>query len=288
MPQEQIRLALLTRDNSDAIQHVADRLAAFIRDQPAAMLTQSAVVEDLERGVLDETDVVVVLGGDGAIIRASRQLGETQLPILGVRRGRLGFLAELTPAEFETRFAEISSRSFQITEHVMMHCSLFSEGIEPQAFLALNEVAVSSREALEMIEVDLEIDDAPVMRYSCDGLLVATPVGSTAHSLSAGGPAIRQDLPVFVVTPICPHTLSNRSLVDSSSRTYRLRLADARTDVVMIIDGQTRVPFRVGDEVEIRRADPTFKLARLAGHNYYSMLQTKLGWTGQPRYSTDE
>ncbi|MBI1310800.1 NAD(+)/NADH kinase [bacterium] len=283
-----LRFVLLTRDNSERIQRSAESLVRFLASRPGTELVAAAVVEEVDGDLCATADLVIVLGGDGAILRACRKLGDHQRPIIGINRGRLGFLADLSFEEFCDRFEEIRTGALDITDHLMFEAELRSADGSTETFLGLNEAAVSAGAALQMVEVELRIDDLPVTRYSCDGLIICTPVGSTAHSLSAGGPAIRQDLDVFLVTPICPHTLSNRCLVDDANRTYRLTLPDARTDVVLVIDGQIRRPFRVGDEVIIRRAKPKFRLARLAGHNYYSVLQHKLGWSGQPRYASSE
>ncbi len=283
-----VRFVLLTRDDSERIQRSAESLVRFLEARPDAELVAAAVVEEADADLVATADLIIVLGGDGAILRACRKMGNRQLPIIGINRGRLGFLADLSFDEFCARFEEISAGDLEFTDHLMFEAELKSADGQTETFLGLNEAAVSAGAALQMVEVELRIDDLPVTRYSCDGLIISTPVGSTAHSLSAGGPAIRQDLDVFLVTPICPHTLSNRCLVDDASRTYQLSLPDARTDVVLVIDGQIRRPFRVGDEVVIRRAEPKFRLARLAGHNYYSVLQHKLGWSGQPRYISPE
>ena len=283
-----LRLILLKRDSSERIDRVANELAGFLHAHPDIELLTVAVIEELDPEALDGSEVAVVLGGDGAIIRACRQLGKRQVPIIGINLGRLGFLADLTPDQFRSRFEEIRTRNFDVVEHLMFQCTMTRPNGESDSWLGVNEVAVSAEATLQMVEVALSIDGAPVTTYSCDGLIIGTPVGSTAHSLSAGGPAIRQDLPVFVVTPICPHTLSNRAVVDDANRLYQLELPSARTEVVLVIDGQIRVPFRVGDHVDIRKADVTFKLVRMTGHNYFNVLEKKLGWSGQPRYSADD
>ena len=283
-----LRLILLKRDSSERIDRVANELAGFLHAHPDIELLTVAVIEELDPEALDGSEVAVVLGGDGAIIRACRQLGKRQVPIIGINLGRLGFLADLTPDQFRSRFEEIRTRNFDVVEHLMFQCTMTRPNGESDSWLGVNEVAVSAEATLQMVEVALSIDGAPVTTYSFDGLIIGTPVGSTAHSLSAGGPAIRQDLPVFVVTPICPHTLSNRAVVDDANRLYQLELPSARTEVVLVIDGQIRVPFRVGDHVDIRKADVTFKLVRMTGHNYFNVLEKKLGWSGQPRYSADD
>ena len=150
--------------------------------------------------------------------------------------------------------------------------------------MGLNETAILSAASLRMLGVRLSIDGEPVTTYSCDGLIVSTPVGSTAHSLSAGGPILRQDLQAFVITPIAPHTLTNRPLVDGADCVYTLTVPEVPEGVMLVIDGQVKLPLVEGDVVEVRRAPVTFKLARSPGHSYYDTLHRKLGWGGQPRY----
>lgn len=285
MTTDRLRLIVLARDQSEHVQHAWRELSEFLSAQSQAEVVAAAVTDDIDLRNHD-ADVVVVLGGDGAILRACRLLGHRQLPILGVNLGRLGFLADLSPAEFRERFNAIAQRDFKVIEHVMLQVTLKHADGTSETFLGLNEAAISAAEALQMIEVALEIDDDEVTTYSCDGLLISTPVGSTAHSLSAGGPAIRQDLPVFLVTPICPHTLSNRPLVDSADRLYRLRFNKSRHDVVLVVDAQIRRPLLPDDIVEIQRAAVTCKLVKVADHNYYRVLHNKLGWSGQPNYAS--
>ena len=153
-----------------------------------------------------------------------------------------------------------------------------------ETYLGLNEVALSSAASLKMLDIHLAIDGEPVTTYSCDGLIVSTPVGSTGHSLSAGGPILRQELQAFVITPICPHTLTNRPVVDHADCVYTLTVPNVPEGAMVVVDGQIKRPFVEGDAIEVRRAPVTFKLARLPGHSYYASLHRKLGWGGQPRY----
>ena len=281
-----LRLVILERDNTDQIQAVADQLTRFLDQVSDVQIVETAVIEELKSDCAD-ADLVVVLGGDGAILRACRQLKDNQRPIVGINLGRLGFLADLSIREFRDRFNLFLERQYEVVEHLMFECRLIGANGTTESFLGLNEVAISASSTLEMIAVELAIDGNVVTTYSCDGLIVATPVGSTAHSLSAGGPAIRQDLPVFVITPICPHTLSNRAVIDHADRVYSLTFPPQRIDGAMIIDGQIRRPLSPGDRVEIRKAPVSFKLAKIPGHSFYDVLHEKLGWSGQPRYSAE-
>jgi len=136
-----------------------------------------------------------------------------------------------------------------------------------------------------MIDVCLAINGEPVTTYSGDGLIVSTPVGSTAHNLSAGGPILRQDLQAFVITPICPHTLTNRPLVDSAESAFTLTAPEAPAGTTLVIDGQIKVPFAPGDRIDIRQASVRFQTVKLPGSSYYATLHRKLGWGGHPNYA---
>jgi NAD+ kinase len=285
--QNPLRLVVLARDQSARVQNAWREMAKFLEHQPGVTLVAAAVTDD---HVLDdlETDLVVVLGGDGAILRACRQMGMRQLPIVGVNLGRLGFLAELSPAEFRQQLPRLQARDYQVVDHLMFECTFKPARGDSEKFLGLNEVVLSCGGSFRMLDVHLAIDNEPVTTYSCDGLIVSTPVGSTAYSLAAGGPILRHDLQAFVVTPISPHTLTNRPLVESADCVYTLTLQRGFEGAAVVIDGQVHRPLREGDVVEVRRAAVTFKLARVSGLSYYATLRRKLDWGGQPRYVSDQ
>jgi len=283
MADSPLRLIIMARDQSDRVQDAWRELDAFLKQQSGVEVVAAAVTEDLELDDL-EADLVITLGGDGAILRACRQLGARQLPLIGINLGRLGFLTDLSPEQFRDVFPQIVARDYRVIEHLMFECTFRSSDGTSESFLGLNEVAVSSAGSLKMLDVELAIDGKSVTTYSCDGLIVSTPVGSTAHSLSAGGPILRQDLHAFVITPICPHTLSNRPLVDSADCMLTLSLPAPPDGTKLVIDGQMSRSITAGDVIEVRRAPVTFKLARVAGYSFYANLHRKLGWVGQPQY----
>jgi NAD+ kinase len=283
MPKPPLRLIVLARDQNPRVQNAWSQLEEFLKEQDNVEIVAAAVAKDLRLEGLD-ADLVVTLGGDGAILRACRQMGSRQLPILGVNLGRLGFLADLSPQEFLAEFETIRDQDYQVVEHLMFECQHGHQDGRSESYLGLNEVAISAAAAVSMLDIHLEIDGEPVTVYSCDGLIVSTPVGSTAHSLSAGGPILRQELKAFVVTPICPHTLSNRPIVDDADCVYTLTVPNAPEGTMLLIDGQIKQPLQPEDTVQVRRAAVTFKLARIPGRSYYSNLHRKLGWSGQPRY----
>ena len=286
-----LRLVVLARDDSERVRAAWREVNHFLQARADVRLLAAALDEDLPAAP-PGTELAVVLGGDGAILRACRMFGTRQVPLLGVNLGRLGFLADLSPEEFFERFDELAGRRYEIREHLMFRVRLRRGGEYvaddqglggAEGFLGLNELAVSSR-TLHMIEVRLEIGGVPVTTYNGDGLIVSTPVGSTAHNLSAGGPILRQDLRAFVVTPICPHTLTVRPLVDVADATYTLALQNDCDGATATIDGRTRLSMTCGDVLELSAAEVTCPLVKLPGANFYAALHNKLGWGGQPRY----
>jgi NAD+ kinase len=241
-----------------------------------------------------EADLTLVLGGDGAILRAARQMGYRQRPVLGVNLGRLGFLADLTTEQVCAALPDVLQGRYSVTRHLMFECVV--EGppgepapVAPTCILGLNEVCLQAGPPFRMIDLDLVIDGEPVSRYRGDGVIISTPVGSTAHSLSAGGPILGQDLEAFVITPICPHTLTHRPLVDSAHKTYTVAvhpLADG-ANLSLVVDGQEQGQLGGGHRVTVRRAPVSFGLVKVPGHSYYHTLRDKLRWGATPNFRSE-
>lgn len=227
-------------------------------------------------------DFVLVLGGDGSILRAAHLMGREQRPVLGVNLGKLGFLAELQPNELLAVLPELCAGRLHVVEHLMLQCTLHREAEQLCSELALNEVAVLAGPPFGMLQAHLYVDAQWVTTYSCDGLILSTPVGSTAHSLSAGGPILRKDLQALVISPLGPHTLTYRPVVDSAGRTYEVRVPGGQPGTV-VIDGRVLGPLEPNDRLVVRRAEPTFKMIEVPGHGYYRTLREKLGWSGSLR-----
>lgn len=234
-----------------------------------------------------EADMALVLGGDGAILRAARQMGYRQVPVLGVNLGKLGFLADLSPDELRACFCHVINGAYRITSHLMFECELVC-GANRRKFLGLNEVVIQTGPPFHMIDLNLSVDGERVWRFGGDGLIISTPIGSTAHSLSAGGPILGQELSAFVITPICPHTLTSRPVVDSADKTYVMEVQRASETTSLIVDGQEIVPLKVSDQVIVRRAPVRFQLVKVAGRSNYQTLRDKLHWGTAPGYRAEQ
>jgi len=279
------RIFVLGNAHRPGVQEAAETLLPFLRQYVDILVFDLHQKEDLSR---QGADLALVLGGDGAILRAARQMGYQQTPVLGVNLGKLGFLADLSPDELRSHFPEVVRGEYRVTHHLMFECVVSRpRGAEPGpglVLLGLNEVVLHTGPPFRMIDVDLLVDGVTVSRFAGDGLIVSTPVGSTAHSLSAGGPILGQELSAFVITPISPHTLTNRPVVDSADKTYTIDVRRADGEAALIIDGQETIPVGAGQQVTVRRAPVQFGLVKVPGQSYYRTLREKLFWGTVPNY----
>jgi NAD+ kinase len=232
---------------------------------------------------IDDADLAIVLGGDGSILRAAHQMGYDQRPVLGVNLGRLGFLAALQPQQLDQALPEIAAGQHQVVEHLMIECTSTRSGKPIYQALGLNEAAVLAGPPFTMVDVQLYVDGELVTTYSCDGLIVSTPVGSTAHSLSAGGPILRNDMHALVILPISPHTLTHRPVVDSADRTIELVVPEPHEGTSLVVDGRVLGKLTASDRVRVVRSQARFQMIEVRGQSYYRTLHDKLGWGGQMR-----
>jgi NAD+ kinase len=283
-----MRVILLGNGSRPGVREEAERLLPFLRQHC------EVVVFDLDQEAElggQTADLALVLGGDGSILRAARQMGYRQIPVLGVNLGKLGFLADLSPDELRRCIPVVTCGDYRISHHVMYECILEEEGgaelRHARTLLGLNEVVVHAGPPFHMIDLDLVVDGETVSRFSGDGLIVSTPVGSTGHSLSAGGPVLGQELPAFVITPICPHMLTNRPLVDSADKTYTILVRRASPGTTLIVDGQENFALTVRHRITVRKAPVTFQLVKVPGHSYYQTLRDKLRWGMGPNFRAE-
>lgn len=228
-----------------------------------------------------EADIAIVLGGDGSILRAARQMGTNQIPVLGVNLGKLGFLADVHPDHLRSSLQCIVESKHQVIDHLMIRCQVFRNGELVADEIGLNETAILGGPPFDIQQIDLFVDDELATSYFCDGLIISTPIGSTAHNLSAGGPILRKNLQAFVISPISPHTLTVRPVVDTADRIYEIVASKPNQSTCVVLDGQVLSALSEKDRVRICRADSVFQMIQIAGNNYYRTLREKLGWSGQ-------
>jgi len=222
-------------------------------------------------------DLVIVLGGDGSMLSAASRMARNQIPLVGINLGRLGFLAEVSPAEMKDVLERILAGEYRISRRLMLECELLARSGTPEYSLAVNDLVVSRHTSSRMTSIRLEVVGERVATYWGDGLIVATPGGSTAYSLSAGGPIVYPEMEAFIVTPVCAHALTLRPLVMPSSMELRLEVEHADR-LTAAVDGQVNWELRTGDVVAVRRAKQTLSLLEPKDFNYYHTLGTKLHW----------
>jgi NAD+ kinase len=281
--EKRLTLLLLAENGRGELSAQVARFAPLVDAYANVLVRDLGLGEDLARL---NFDLAVVVGGDGSMLRAAHQMGRRQRPVLGVNLGKLGFLADLSPDEFVAQLPTICSGRWPVIEHLMYECRVIRGGKVIHQRLGLNEVAVLAGPPFAILDLDLYVDSELVTTYSCDGLIVSTPIGSTAHSLSAGGPILRQDLQAFVILPISPHTLTNRPVVDAADRVYELVVPAPHVGTSVVADGRVVCDMEPGDRVRVERSDARFKLLALPGHSYYHTLREKLGWGGRLQMKT--
>lgn len=227
--------------------------------------------------MIERVDLVVVLGGDGTTLAVFREIGPRPIPVLGINLGQLGFLTDVHPDEIEDTLAVVLGGQFRIWERARLEVAgLGDRGGAPE--LVLNDAVFTKGTALaRMIELRASVDGRRVADYRSDGLIVATPTGSTAYNLSAGGPLLDPALPAIILNPICPHSLSQRPLVLADERSVEVELCSAE-DAMLTLDGQVGVAIRPGDRVRFARSAHPARFVIGPGHNPFETLRTKLGW----------
>ncbi|MDB6056797.1 MAG: ppnK [Verrucomicrobiales bacterium] len=224
-------------------------------------------------------DVLLVFGGDGTILRVVAEIDGSQTPILGINVGRLGFLTAVPSHQLAPALKKLWERDFVIERRSLIEAAAECS-TKPVTMSALNDIVISHGAASRVIDVDVSVDGEQLTRYRGDGLIVSSPTGSTAYSLSAGGPIIKPDANVFAITPICAHALSNRSLVVSLDSTIKVKLVTENVETIVAADGHLETSLGVGDVVTIRRSSRIVNLLHPGGTSFFETIRRKLHWSG--------
>lgn len=223
-----------------------------------------------------EAELLIVLGGDGTLIRAAQMVAPMGVPILGVNTGHLGFLTEMEAAELFDHLEQILAGDYQIEERLMLTAAVEREGRTLLQLTALNDAVVSKGPRARLVHLGVSIGETVVARYPADGMIVSTPTGSTAYSLSAGGPIVSPTVDVLLLTPICPHTMAARTVVLSGTEEVTIEVLESPGEVGLSADGSEPIPLVKGDKVRVSRASYTAKLVRRASYRFYNVLRQKL------------
>ncbi len=232
-----------------------------------------------EEQIRDQADLVVVLGGDGTLISVARLFSGRDVPILGVNLGSLGFLTEITIDELYPRLELCLQSSPRVSARMMLMVTLLREGKENETYHVLNDVVFNKGALARIVDLETRVNKQFLATYKADGLIVATPTGSTGYSLSAGGPIIQPQMSCIVITPICPHTLTNRPIVVTDESIISVTITSSFDEKVFLtLDGQVGIELQEGDSVEVRKALNKTSLVMSRSRDYFELLRTKLKW----------
>jgi NAD+ kinase len=275
---------VVKRDRARAVR-LAQRIVRDLRRRRIAVLADAdaplpGVPSRSKAALVREADLIVVLGGDGTLLSVARRAGPA-VPILGVNMGELGFLTEVAESEALHMLRRVLDGDFTIDRRMTLAATLERGGRARQRFRALNDVVISNGALARIVRCAVSVDGLPFTSYRADGLIVATPTGSTAYSLSVGGPIVEPTVEVLLVSPISPHTLSNRPVVLRPQAVVRIEIGAGQQDAILTIDGQEGTPLAGGDVVVVRRGREPVSLVGSPDRTHYDVLRSKLGWGSQ-------
>ncbi len=226
-----------------------------------------------------QTDLLLVFGGDGTMLRVARETGQTRTPILGINVGGLGFLTAVSSHQLPQALRQIWQGEYTLEARPLLAATGRTHG-RPIAQLAFNDFVISRGTYSRLIQLEVSVDGEVLTQYRCDGLIVSSPTGSTAYSLAAGGAVVSPTAEVFALTPICPHTLSNRPVIVSLRSVVQVKVISEKLETILTADGQVQTELASGDAITIRRSRQAVRLVRLRGSSFFQTLRHKLNWSG--------
>lgn len=281
-------IGLITKVADQQVTTTFGELVAYLRasgrriliDADSAGTDSKNELEAVPRNELGELcDLVIVVAGDGTFLKAARDLADSSIPLLGVNLGRLGFLADIMPAEMTARLDDILQGRFEEEHRFLLTASVARDGDIVYEGSALNEVVVHKGNIPRLVEFETHVDGRLLNVQRSDGLIVSTPTGSTAYSLSGGGPILHPALDAIVLVPICPHTLSSRPLVVAGDSEIAIMLSRRNTpEAQLTLDGHSAIDLRLEDRIVIKKNPRPLRLIHPPGHDYFATLRTKLHW----------
>lgn len=288
-------IGLIGKFGDPGVANTLDQIASYLSqrnhrvllDDATAQLIPNSVVQIASRRTIgQQCDLAIVMGGDGTMLNAARSLVDSQVPILGVNLGRLGFLADFSPKEIPASLEPILSGQFSEEQRSLLHAEVVRDGRVLTQSAALNDVVIHKRDVARMIEVDAFVDDHFLNAYRADGLIISTPTGSTAYALAGGGPILHPRLEAVVIVPICPHTLSHRPIVVGADSCIEIVLNPFNTTETQVTcDGQISLAITPGDRIVIRKKRRKLRLIHPVNQDYFKLLRAKLCWGAVPERS---
>ena len=282
------KIGLVGRPGSERALYTLKRLIRYLQGRGLEIVLEESIAESLPGNTLDvsnsETlgktcDLVIVVGGDGSLLGAARSLAKYNVPLLGVNRGRLGFLTDITPSDIEDKVGEVLDGKYIMESRFLLDSTVIRERSIIGQGDALNDVVIHPGRFIRMIEFELYIDGQFVYSQRSDGLIISTPTGSTAYALSGGGPIMHPKLDAIVIVPMNPHTLSSRPIVVDGNSEIKITVGEHNSAYPHVTcDGQSHVVTNPGDEIHIHKKPHSLHLIHPRNHNFYETCRSKLGW----------
>ncbi|HEV7868724.1 MAG TPA: NAD(+)/NADH kinase [Chthoniobacteraceae bacterium] len=282
-----LHLGLIANEGKPGAAELVQALSAALRERGIAFTLEArtahlagVVSTATEAELARDCGLLVVLGGDGTILQVLHRLGDVLPPILGINLGTLGFLTCVSSNAWPDAVTAIATGSYVLSKRTLLDVEVRRGEVTVERRTALNDAVISRGELSRLIRLNVFVDRATLSEYNADGLIVATPTGSTAYSLSAGGPVLTPDSGAFVITPICPHVLTMRPVMVSDSSLLEIVPTQGQTDIFLTLDGQDSLRISSDDRICISKAPRTLSLALLPGMPFFEVLRQKLKWSG--------
>ena len=267
------------------------QLAHYLQSRDCTVILEEDLVSALDGETLQtgtraqlgqSCDLVIAVGGDGSLLGAGRTFARHGVPVLGINRGRLGFLTDVHPSELEQRVGQVLDGDYAMDERFLLDLRVRRDGTPSGEGMALNDVVLTAGESIHMIEFELWVDGDFVYTQRSDGLIISTPTGSTAYALSGGGPIMHPALDAIALVPMNPHTLSSRPLVVGGNSELHIRLMSPHLRPLVSCDGQEGIRLREDDVLSVRKNPHRLRLLHPPGHDFYQACRSKLGWSARP------
>lgn len=248
----------------------------YIFDQDSAKILGGSNTGKTYEELIEYADLIIVFGGDGTFLKTARDFANEDIPILGVNLGSLGFLTDIMLNELESSLKKLINKDYKIEERMILKGEVIRKGEVVKDTIAINDLVINKGSFSRIINLETYINDEYLGTYPGDGLIIACPTGSTAYSLSAGGPIVNPELDSLIITPICPHTLHSRSIVAKDDQEIKVKVSADHEDIMLTVDGQEFFSLSDNDMVRINKSDLVVKLIKLDGYNFYQILRSRL------------
>lgn len=278
------KIGIYAKRNHPGAVKLATEITAWLEDKGMEVLHDQPLAEEMGvRGYSGGTipamvHLIVVLGGDGTLISVARQVGDLRTPILGVNLGSLGFLTEITLSELYPVLEQVVRGEYSVSSRMMLEARVRRGGNEIGRYRVLNDIVINKGALARIIDMEAWVNEAYLTTFKADGLIISSPTGSTGYNLAAGGPIVYPGLHCLVISPICPHMLTNRPIIVSDEAVIKVEVKFQDEDVVFTADGQVGMPLQGGDVVEVRKSPSTTLLVKSPTKDYFEVLRTKLRW----------